>query len=306
MKKPILSICIPTYNRSRNLQKTIESIVSQKEFTTGEVEVVISDNASIDDTEAVVKSYCQKFVNVRYYKNEVNQNDRNFPLVISKANGTYRKLCNDTMLFGEGSLVFLLKAIKENAEKKPVLFWTSHVKSKNIVETIGLDDILRRITYWATSISCFGIWEEDFVYNENGCNEHLWQVSNLFDNIAKKRYAVIYTNKFYEIQNVEKKDLSYGVFAVFHTNFLKMVSDRVRDGEVTKKTYDLVEKKLLLYFFRDMVVINRLRQQSYRLAGNEGMEKDMQTVYGQKKYYWYYRFRLFLSLARAKIKVSKT
>ena len=44
--KPLVSICIPTYNRVEQLKITMESIMAQPEFREGKVEIVISDNAS--------------------------------------------------------------------------------------------------------------------------------------------------------------------------------------------------------------------------------------------------------------------
>lgn len=51
MPTPYLSLCIPTYNRASYLKNSIETIICQNEFKTGKVEIVISDNASSDDTE---------------------------------------------------------------------------------------------------------------------------------------------------------------------------------------------------------------------------------------------------------------
>ena len=44
---PSLSICIPTYNRSRCLAELLDSILSQG---LPQIEVVVSDDASSDDT----------------------------------------------------------------------------------------------------------------------------------------------------------------------------------------------------------------------------------------------------------------
>ncbi len=50
--QPVLSFCIPTYNRARYIGETIAAIRSQ---AGGRVEIVVSDNASEDDTEDVVR-----------------------------------------------------------------------------------------------------------------------------------------------------------------------------------------------------------------------------------------------------------
>ena len=53
----LVSICIPTYNRAPYLKKCLDSLVCQPEFQQGLVEIVVSDNASTDDTEKVAEAY---------------------------------------------------------------------------------------------------------------------------------------------------------------------------------------------------------------------------------------------------------
>ncbi len=51
---PTVSVLIPTYNRAGFLKQAIDSVLAQ---TFGEFELVISDNASTDNTQAIVESY---------------------------------------------------------------------------------------------------------------------------------------------------------------------------------------------------------------------------------------------------------
>ena len=67
MTKPLLSICIPTFNRSSYLRNTLNSIVSQQEFLSEKVEIIISDNASTDETPDVVKEFTAKYSNIHYF-----------------------------------------------------------------------------------------------------------------------------------------------------------------------------------------------------------------------------------------------
>ncbi len=71
-KKPILSICIPTWNRRYSLQYTLKSIMDQEEFRSWDVEIVISDNASTDETETEVWKLCKKYINIKYFRNKEN------------------------------------------------------------------------------------------------------------------------------------------------------------------------------------------------------------------------------------------
>ena len=77
--KPLLSICIPTYNRAAYLRQCVDAIVGQEGFD-DRLEVVISDNCSTDDTQAVSLEYQEKHPNIHYYRNEENIRDQNFPL----------------------------------------------------------------------------------------------------------------------------------------------------------------------------------------------------------------------------------
>jgi len=51
---PRVSICIPTYNRGRLVSRTIDSVLSQSET---DIELVLLDDASTDDTLEVAASY---------------------------------------------------------------------------------------------------------------------------------------------------------------------------------------------------------------------------------------------------------
>lgn len=71
MKQIILSICIPTFNRDRYLNKLLESLeVIDKNFIEY-IQICISNNFSNDNTENVVKKFNQKF-NIKYRNQKSN------------------------------------------------------------------------------------------------------------------------------------------------------------------------------------------------------------------------------------------
>lgn len=67
MNQKMLSICIPTYNRSNILDITLANIVSQD---ISKVEVIISDNASTDETYQIVRKY--ESFGIKYFCNSKN------------------------------------------------------------------------------------------------------------------------------------------------------------------------------------------------------------------------------------------
>lgn len=105
-----LSICIPTYNRARFIGETIGSVISQ---AGDNVEIVIVDGASADNTQEVVKKYQQKFNNLIYYRREKNMGvDKDMAKTIELSRGDYCWMLSDDDLLKPGSINRILKEIE--------------------------------------------------------------------------------------------------------------------------------------------------------------------------------------------------
>jgi glycosyltransferase involved in cell wall biosynthesis len=72
INNPIISICIPTYNRADFLKICINNIINQDAFSENKIEIVISDNNSPDNTYEVVKTFQKNYSNIKYFKNHEN------------------------------------------------------------------------------------------------------------------------------------------------------------------------------------------------------------------------------------------
>lgn len=89
----LLSICIPTYMRCRNVENLLKHLVPICKDRN--IQICISDNASVDDTEVVCKQYLEKYENFLYTKQNFNTISDNFFHAIEKANGEYVWLLGD-------------------------------------------------------------------------------------------------------------------------------------------------------------------------------------------------------------------
>lgn len=69
MAEPLVSICIPTFNRGRALQKSLPEILAQRYES---LEFIISDNASTDDTPALCREAARQDSRIRYFRQENN------------------------------------------------------------------------------------------------------------------------------------------------------------------------------------------------------------------------------------------
>jgi glycosyltransferase involved in cell wall biosynthesis len=67
MNNPLVSIIIPTYNRAEYLDRAVQSALSQ---TYNNIEVIVVDDASTDNTAQVVRSFESE--KLRYIRNEEN------------------------------------------------------------------------------------------------------------------------------------------------------------------------------------------------------------------------------------------
>ena len=130
MEKPILSICIPTYNRASCLDKCLEAIVAQEEVN--RIEVVVSDNCSSDNTPNIVEKYSRQYPNIVYYRNTKNLIDENFPLALQRATGMLRKLTNDTIIYNTGAISYMVKAAEDNIAAKPQIYFLNSGKKEQL------------------------------------------------------------------------------------------------------------------------------------------------------------------------------
>ena len=86
---PTVSIGLPVYNGENFIEEAIESVLAQ---TFEDYELVISDNASTDTTQAICQRYAQQDSRIRYSCSPVNQGPAwNYNRVFELARGTYFK-----------------------------------------------------------------------------------------------------------------------------------------------------------------------------------------------------------------------
>jgi glycosyltransferase involved in cell wall biosynthesis len=99
-RPPTVTVCIPTYNRADLLRSSLQSVLWQ---SLRDIEVIVSDNASTDDTEEVVRSLGDP--RVIYDRNEENIGlFANMSRCLSLGSGTYRVVLPDDDLMLPGNL----------------------------------------------------------------------------------------------------------------------------------------------------------------------------------------------------------
>jgi glycosyltransferase involved in cell wall biosynthesis len=84
---PKVSIGMPVYNGEPFISKALDSLLAQT-FT--DFELIISDNASTDSTEAICREYAARDTRIRYVRQSENKGaTKNFQFVLDEAQGQY-------------------------------------------------------------------------------------------------------------------------------------------------------------------------------------------------------------------------
>ena len=84
---PLVSVGLPTYNGAATIGRAIESVLAQDYPS---LELVISDNASTDETAALCQTYAATDTRVRFLRHETNKGPaENFAEVLRKSRGEF-------------------------------------------------------------------------------------------------------------------------------------------------------------------------------------------------------------------------
>lgn len=115
--RPRLSICIPTYNRSEALTRLLSSIENAlPKLSTpqrDQIEVLISDNASTDNTAEVIREFRARLPKLAAWANPQNLGaEGNFLVLLTRARGEFLWVIGDDDRLRPGALKFVLQQLK--------------------------------------------------------------------------------------------------------------------------------------------------------------------------------------------------
>jgi len=172
-----LSVCIPTYNRSKLLKLTLDSVLAQ---INDEVEIIVCDNASSDNTQELMNEYVSKY-NISYYRSDKNRGmDYNFLQCLKNATGEYIQLLSDDDVLLPGAIEKLLNLISKykpiyinlnsytyNGEYNPEEKKPPRMALENNLITNNKDEYINKIGVYITYISATCIRRKDFLKLEN-------------------------------------------------------------------------------------------------------------------------------------------
>ena len=163
---PVVSISIPTYNRASILDNTLQSLFSQVDTfnLSDKVEVVISDNASDDNTADIIN----KYVRTNKYRIIHNRNEKNLGVIknilklVELSNGKYWMFYGDDDKVPGGSLPQLIKCLEENASYPAFMFKqfgyvSSSFKDYPLPHSISIQQLAEKYFYYIGNGGVFAV-----------------------------------------------------------------------------------------------------------------------------------------------------
>lgn len=116
--QPLLSICIPTYNRAERLGRLLANIYEEIAGLGTQVEICISDNCSTDGTQAAVHRW-EKKLPISSRRNGSNKGlDVNFVQAVTMAGGEWAWMCGDDDIFEKGAIARMLGVLATGGATK--------------------------------------------------------------------------------------------------------------------------------------------------------------------------------------------
>ena len=153
----LVSIIIPTYNRSYILKSTLDSLLN---IIYRPLEIVIVDDGSIDNTESMVSDWIyglseESDICVKYFKQENCGAPSARNLGIKKSNGKYIQFLDSDDFLNPDKISVQIEALKKNDFDIAVCDFRLVSTDDNRIENVRNDgNLLRKMTLGG-SISCF-------------------------------------------------------------------------------------------------------------------------------------------------------
>ena len=266
--EPKVSIIIPTYNQSQYLEEAIESALNQ---TYKNIEIIIVDDGSTDNTPEVIKSFDNKIIYIQQ-KNKGASSARNTG--IKKANGEYIAFLDADDMWLKNKLENQIKFIQNNPEigllgtgcyQMIDMSKMIHKKIFPAKNEILQKDLIKYNPFIQSSVmikkdvfNSIGLYDEKFKESED---YDLWLRIAQKYKVANLEQALV-TKKYYAEGLSKDKDNKQLYFV------LKAKNNAIKRGQYSKLYYFYILKSWIFmkmpFFMRRIIRKHLLKKKFYK------------------------------------------
>ena len=249
MEQKILSICFPTYNRAECIGEQLKRLSSVDKSVLEDVEIIVSDNCSPDNSKDVIMSYQSKLA-FQYNRNEKNLGpDENYLYCFCHATGKYVWLVGDDDYLIPENLHVVIDTLKN--KDIGFLYVTPGAKPEKPIykEYSSKEEYLRVMDKFITFLTSSIVRNEYIKDVDVTPYKGTWQeyVPFFLTAIVKGVVNGELLYEIYEAPAAAETNGGYKIFNVFGSGFLRIVEDFYTQGRISKKAFE-IEKTVSFNF----------------------------------------------------------
>lgn len=290
MKDKLLTICIPTYKRAKELDRSL--ICFEKELKSVDVSLVeffISDNCSPDNTSDIVEKYVGKGLPIIYSRNEENIGpDNNFLKCFYAARSKYLWLLGDDDYIVGGILKKILDILQKNN------IGCLNIKCMNMISNgthVFKDnqEFLITVGHWLTFMSG-NIICTDFIKSTSVTDwlrkSYLLQMPFFIDAILQHSTNIVLKEEVFERCDDDSNG-GYNFYKVFVANYLFLWKSYLYRGEIKWITYWEIKRRVLSYFVYPFTKKFFLQNKFPNIDKRKGWLTLLRNYWFEPYFYWY-------------------
>ena len=241
MGQKLLSICFPTYNRAKCIGEQLDRLSRVDKTVLENVEIIVSDNCSPDDTREVILSYKPK-LDFQYNRNERNLGpDENYLYCFSHATGKYIWLVGDDDYLNPDNLHIVIDTLKDRDLGFLYIKPGANPKSPQYKDFTSKEDYLKEIGIMITFLTSSIIRKEYVKDVDVSPYKGTWQeyVPFFLTSIVRGQINGELLFHIYDAPAAGDTNGGYKLFNVFGVGFLKIVKDFYLQGKISKKIFKI-------------------------------------------------------------------
>jgi abequosyltransferase len=298
-ERPLLTIAIPTYNRSSYLARLLGGLMPQL-IDEPQVELIISDNASPDDTQGVVQSFQQKGLQLVYIRNEINHGpDANFLQCFEKANGKYVWLIGDDDFILPAAIEKILRYLSK--QEYDLVYVTPYgiqdprkihipVNSSGISEVCTPEEFARRVHVFFTFISS-NIVNKDRICSSSHrpfsdlIGTNLIQLGWVYTALNRHRRSLFIHERL--VAGTIDNSGGYGIVTVFGLNLTRITNEWLESDRVKRP----ITNATLQRFFPYSLLATKRADGTF---AQEDPDHLLRPLFGGNFRYWLFTFPVIM------------
>jgi glycosyltransferase involved in cell wall biosynthesis len=298
---PLLTIAIPTYNRSRYLDQCLKALMPQVVKTQGKVRVLAIDNASTDNTPDVLQQYRQSYNGfLDFIRNAENVGgDNNIAKCYGECRSTYAWIFGDDDVLAEHALASLLPHLESGrygvihlkaypyegspADHAPAVRkqrYQAYSRQELPSMLYEVSDMFSFISGNIVNKSLVSPDLDIYKYVETRYNQIMW----VFEALFASEQNMIADDSLVAINN-EGNSGGYAFCQVFGTNYNMLFREFVARG-VDSRHFDVINKRMARELFPGLIYFARKSNGTFRNYVPEDYFTELKKSYGKYAEFW--------------------